>query len=96
MNQKQFLNFVQRGQRAQAAIDTATFEEPRHLWFRVDSGRYVLEGQELHCGDCFQVRIDGKWLDVRIELAGKDHWYLVGHGSAGWPTLNGLEARRYL
>lgn len=71
------------------------FVEPKHLWFNRHSDRYVLEGQELHCGDCFQVRINGNWIDVRIELAGKDHWFLVGLDNTS-VTLNGLEARRYL
>ena len=30
----------------------------------------------LHCGECFDVMIGGKWRPTRIEMA--DSWYLVG------------------
>lgn len=30
----------------------------------------------LHCGECFDVLIDGEWKPTRIEMA--DDWYLVG------------------
>ena len=30
----------------------------------------------LHCGDCFDVEMDGDWVPVRIEM--DDDWYLVG------------------
>lgn len=29
-----------------------------------------------HCGDCFDVEMDGDWVPVRIEM--DDDWYLVG------------------
>ena len=50
-----------------------------------DSDRYGigLEDEEghfyeepLHCGDRFEVQINGKWIAVRIEWDGC--WYLVG------------------
>ena len=30
----------------------------------------------LHCGQCFDVKLGGKWIPTRIEM-GED-WYLVG------------------
>jgi hypothetical protein len=30
----------------------------------------------LHCGQCFDVGINGEWKPVRIEMA--EDWYLVG------------------
>ncbi len=30
----------------------------------------------LHCGECFDVNINGKWIPTRIEMG--DEWYLVG------------------
>jgi len=40
------------------------------------SGRWTLEGRELHCGECFEARLDGKWVGTRIEYS--HGWYLVG------------------
>ena len=31
----------------------------------------------LHCGECFDVRIENSWIPVRIEMD-DDGWYLVG------------------
>ena len=30
----------------------------------------------LHCGECMDVQIKGKWVPTRIEMG--DDWYLVG------------------
>lgn len=30
----------------------------------------------LHCGECMDVLLDGKWIPTRIEMY--DEWYLVG------------------
>jgi hypothetical protein len=61
------------------------------------SGRWSLDGQELHCGDCFQVRISANhpWLDVRIEF-GLGAYYLVGIPPqyAKWSPSD-FQARRY-
>lgn len=52
------------------------------LIFDSESGRIdVRFGLEdyyggLHCGECMEVQIDGKWIPTRIEM-GED-WYLVG------------------
>lgn len=32
----------------------------------------------LHCGDCFQVKINEQWIETRIELNAYGEWYLVG------------------
>ncbi len=42
----------------------------------------------LHCGECFDVMVGGKWKPTRIEMA--DNWYLVGVRVA---ALNGLRVR---
>ena len=52
------------------------------LWYDKESGRYDIRfGLEeyyggLHCGECFDVKVEGKWLPVRIEM--DEDWYLVG------------------
>lgn len=43
----------------------------------------------LHCGDCFQVKINNVWKDTRIEM-NKDGWYLVGVRTDG---LYGLQVK---
>jgi hypothetical protein len=45
----------------------------------------------LHCGECFDVLINGEWLPTRIEM-GND-WYLVGLKEY---DLQHLEVRKYL
>lgn len=52
------------------------------LCYDRESGRYdIYMGKGsyyggLHCGDCFDVEVDGRWVPVRIEM--EDDWYLVG------------------
>ena len=52
------------------------------LCYDRESGRYdIFLGNGgyyggLHCGDCFDVEVDGRWIPVRIEM--DDDWYLVG------------------
>jgi hypothetical protein len=71
------------------------------LKFDPASGRYVLVGRELHCGDCFQVywlpgvSLDAIcWHDVRIEH-NSEGWYLIGLPGAGVNSLEDLPARFY-
>ncbi|MCD7883441.1 MAG: DUF5348 domain-containing protein [Lachnospiraceae bacterium] len=34
---------------------------------------------DLHCGDCIQIHIDGKWVETRLEMRWPGgEWYLVG------------------
>lgn len=42
----------------------------------------------LHCGECFDVCINRKWIPTRIEFG--DDWYLVGIDTL---DLNGLLVR---
>lgn len=71
-----------------------------YCWFDSASGRYVLQGRELHCGDCFQVRFiqpdgtDGPWFDVRIEMTGR-RWYLIGLPPGKSSQPDAYEARLY-
>lgn len=44
----------------------------------------------LHCGDCFDVMIGGKWKPTRIEMNMEQEWYLVGVRAG---DLNGLRVR---
>ena len=52
------------------------------LWYDKESGRYDIRfGLEeyyggLHCGECFDVKVEVKWIPVRIEM--DEDWYLVG------------------
>ena len=42
----------------------------------------------LHCGECFDVMIGGKWRPTRIEMA--ENWYLVGIRADDLSGLRGL------
>lgn len=44
----------------------------------------------LHCGECFDVMIGGKWKPTRIEMNPSQEWYLVGIRAG---DLNGLRVR---
>ena len=35
------------------------------------------EIQGFHCGDCFEVLIEGEWVPTRIEMSLDRKWYLV-------------------
>ena len=53
-----------------------------NLFYDKESGRYDIRfGMEsyyggLHCGECFDVKINDVWVPVRIEM--DEDWYLVG------------------
>lgn len=42
----------------------------------------------LHCGECFEVLVNRKWIPTRIEMA--QDWYLVGISAV---DLCGLQVR---
>ncbi len=42
----------------------------------------------LHCGEYFDVKVNGKWIPTRIEM--NEDWFLVGINSS---NLVGLEVR---
>ena len=52
------------------------------LFYDKESGRYDIRfGMEsyyggMHCGECFEVKINDVWVPVRIEM--DEDWYLVG------------------
>lgn len=52
------------------------------LFYNPESGRYDIRfGLEsyyggLHCGECFDVKVQDRWVPVRIEM--DEEWYLVG------------------
>ena len=52
------------------------------LWYDKTIGRYDIRfGVNefyggLYCGECFDVKVEGKWIPVRIEM--DEDWYLVG------------------
>lgn len=45
----------------------------------------------LHCGECFEVFINGEWVADRLELS-KGEWYLVYSKLSG-DQLEGLKVR---
>lgn len=53
-----------------------------NLFYDKESGRYDIRfGMKsyyggLHCGECFEVKINDVWVPVRIEM--DEDWYLVG------------------
>ena len=53
-----------------------------NLFYDKESGRYDIRfGMEsyyggLHCGECFEVKMNDVWVPVRIEM--DEDWYLVG------------------
>lgn len=53
-----------------------------NLFYDKESGRYEIRfGMEsyyggLHCGECFEVKINDVWVPVRIEM--DEDWYLLG------------------
>ena len=44
----------------------------------------------LHCGECFDVFVGGRWKPTRIEMSTSQEWYLVGIRA---DDLNGLRVR---
>ena len=44
----------------------------------------------LHCGDCFDVFVRGKWKPTCMEMNATQEWYLVGVRAN---DLNGLRVR---
>ena len=44
----------------------------------------------LHCGECFDVLVGGRWQPTRIEMSASQEWYLVGIRA---DDLNGLRVR---
>lgn len=60
------------------------------LGYNAENDRYGLlvtdlwEHEGFHCGEGLQVKVDGKWVDTRMEMSGNE-WYLVGtpyHGDS--------------
>lgn len=47
----------------------------------------------LHCGECFEVLINGEWIPDRIEMKRDNVWYLVENKLEG-SELEGLKVRR--
>jgi hypothetical protein len=72
---------------------TITRRAEGRLTFCSDTGRYEIGRWELHCGNCFQVKLDdGRWVDTRIEM-GCRQWYLIG--VPNYQRLEGREARSH-
>jgi hypothetical protein len=71
------------------------------LYYDGSIGRYDIRyegGGEyggFHCGECLNVKIDGKWKPTRFEYArGDGGWYLIGlNVSPAYITLHGLPVR---
>lgn len=61
------------------------------LWYNQQQERYGIVGADdtweydgLHCGACFDAKINNKWVSVRLEYSNTENhrdthgWYLVG------------------
>ena len=54
------------------------------LGYNSSNGRYGILSSDLwldtglHCGECLQVFMDGKWIQTRMEMDAAQNWYLVG------------------
>mgnify|MGYP004554285569 FL=1 len=54
------------------------------LGYNSSNGRYGILLSDLwldtglHCGECLQVLMDGKWMQTRMEMDAERNWYLVG------------------
>lgn len=69
------------------------------LGYNYDNDRYGIlnkmdlwEDDGLHCGECFEVFIDSKWVSDRIEMKFDKTWYLVETKLEG-NQLEGLKVR---
>lgn len=71
------------------------------LFFDAESGRYNFyydngQGEQcdyegIHCGECFEVNLNGVWVPTRVEMGCDRKWYLVGLPGV---KLDGLEVRQ--
>ena len=67
------------------------------LGYNSSNGRYGILLSDLwldtglHCGECLQVLMDGKWTQTRMEMDAARNWYLVGIDT---DNLEGLRVRR--
>ena len=54
------------------------------LGYNSNNGRYGILSSDLwidtglHCGECLQILMDGKWVETRMEMDAARNWYLVG------------------
>ncbi len=66
-----------------------------HFWLNDPHGCWYPD-IPLHTGDCFDIKVNGKWKPTRIEKLwgkyGADAYYLVGTQLNGW-ELEDIEAR---
>ena len=57
--------------------------------YQHDDG-YICDYGGFHCGECFEVLLNGSWVVTRIEMGSDRKWYLVGLPGL---ELDGLEVR---
>ena len=68
------------------------------LGYNSSNGRYGILSSDLwidtglHCGECLQILMDGKWVQTRMEMDVARNWYLVGTPYRG--DLEYIRARR--
>lgn len=54
------------------------------LGYNSSNGRYGILSSDLwidtglHCGECLQILMDGKWVQTQMEMDVARNWYLVG------------------
>ena len=67
------------------------------LGYNSSNGRYGILSSDLwidtglHCGECLQILMDGKWVQTRMEMDATRNWYLVGTPYRG--DLEYIQAR---
>ena len=67
------------------------------LGYNSNNGRYGILSSDLwidtglHCGECLQILMDGKWVENRMEMDAARNWYLVGTPYRG--DLEYIQAR---
>jgi hypothetical protein len=69
------------------------------MFYNKNNGRMDIKFKDgsiydgLHCGECFEVKIKGRYIPTRIEKS--SDWYLCETGLRGIDSLVGLNVRIY-
>lgn len=52
------------------------------LRYDLATGRWLLAGRDLHCGDGLEVQVGGHWLPCRVEHDDRKGWVLYADSNA--------------
>lgn len=55
------------------------------LSYDQESGRYCVDGRDIHCGDVVEIRRASKWELVRFEMSGGS-WYVITDTGNDYPS----------